>query len=170
MPYRTKKYRVPHTIPCHTLPYHTVSIPCHTIPHHNVPYPYPTRSHRTTAYQNIPYHIPITHTIPYHTLPKNIVPYTRPYRHSLFAVVYSIPNHLSPERVEERAVVQALLHAKGGVTTACSRFDSSRHHGCQHMFVYLRKPMVLPVAQTAAYRSRSHRERLGRNTRRQMKR
>ena len=57
---------LPHTIPCHTIPYHTISyhrIPSHTISYHLIP------SH-TISYHPIP-----SHTIPFHPISSHTISY-----------------------------------------------------------------------------------------------
>lgn len=78
----------------------------------------------------------------------------------LVAVVYSIPNHFV---TQFRSMGRWLKYdcMLGGSTTYSNDFDSDWYHGHQHMYAYLRKSMVLPVAQrpSTAYRSASYLER-----------
>jgi len=78
----------------------------------------------------------------------------------LVAVIYSIPNHFVTQ-LRSRGRWLKYDCILGGSTTSCDDFDYDWYHGFQHMYVYLRKSMTLPVpqAQTTPYRSASYHER-----------
>lgn len=64
----------------------------------------------------------------------------------LVAVVYSIPNHFVTQlRSSGRWLKYDCI--LGGSTTESDDFDSDWYHGYQHMYVYLRKSMMVPPPQ-----------------------